>query len=410
MSQPASSRVGAFLEENGTVVMVVGAFAIVLLVSLRGAIADDSWLAFVGGREIVQHGLPSHAQLTLYELQRLGGLRLVVLVHALLGVGSLAAAAVLARRIGGSARSTTWVAIPLMIAYYQIAGALRTQSFAFPLLVAVLWLLVTDARAPSRRVFAPWACVFASPYALGLPGYYHQVLTGGDFSRFVTEWAATTLSISTAPVYLFALGGAWLLGRAGHRATTFEKAAFVLTGVLALQTLRNMAWFALVALVVLPVVFDGVRSPAYEPRRLNRLLATVIAATTVITVVAVAAKPESWFTTKFPSAAADAAAAAAAPDGHVLAMVPYADWLLWSHPELSGRVAFDARFELLSKTQLKRIAAFQAQAEDWKAIARRYRVIVLGARDNRDLRRALVRAGIAHVVRADANVVVLSTS
>jgi hypothetical protein len=473
------SRGTTFLEDNGTLVMVIGAFAMVMLVALRRGLVDDGWLALLAGRQIAQHGLPSHevltlwghgrdwvdqqwlAQLTLYGLQRVGGVKLVLLVHTVLAVGSLVGAAALARRIGGSPRSTTWVAIPLMIAYYQIAGVMRTQSFAFPLLVAVLWLLVTDSRAPSRRVFAtlpllvlwanlhgsvilgaalvslagvvgladalrqpprrvparavalmvaPWACVLASPYAAGLPGYYHTVLTGGDFSRFITEWAATKLSVSTAPVYLFAFGGAWLLGRAGQRATTFEKAAFVLTGLLALQTLRNMAWFALVALAVLPVVLDGVRSPAYEPRRLNRLLAIGIAATTLVTVVAVAAKPESWFTSRFPAAAGEAAANAAGPHGKILATVPYADWLLWSHPELGGRVAFDARFELLTKAELKRVADFQAQAADWQATARGYRVLVLGTTSDRALRLALVRDGIARVVHRDATVTVLRTS
>jgi hypothetical protein len=479
--QPAVSRarIGTFLEENGTIFAVVGAFAMVLLVALRGALGDDTWLALLAGRQIALHGLPSHdpltlwshgkqwvdqqwlAQLVMYELQRLGGVKLVLVVNALAAVGSLAGAAALARRIGGSARSTTWVAIPLMIAYYQIAGATRTQGLAFPLLVAVLWLLVTDARSPSRRVFwtvpllvlwanlhgsvllgatlvslagvvgvlgglwkaprhltakalaltvLPWACVLVSPYALGLPGYYHTVLTGGDFSHFVTEWAATTLTLATVPVYLFAFGGAWLLGRAGHRATAFEKLAFALTGVLALQVVRNMAWFALVALVVLPVVFDGVRAPAYEPRHLNRLLAIGIVATTLVTLVAVAAKPQSWFTTRFPAAAGDAAASAAGSDGKVLAMVPLADWVLWSHPGLSGRVAFDARFELLTKPELEQIANVQVRAGNWKAVVRPFRVFVLGTRDDRGLRRALVHAGIARVVHSDADVTVLRKS
>jgi hypothetical protein len=481
ISRPAVrlARVGAFLEENGTVVVVIGAFAMVLLVALRGALGDDTWLAFLAGRQIAQHGLPAHdtltlwshgrrwvdqqwlAQLVFYGLLRLGGVKLVLLANAAVAVGSLAGAAALARRIGGSARSTTWVAIPLMIAYFQIAGATRTQGLAFPLLVAVLWLTVTDARAPSRRVFAtlpvlvlwanvhgsvllgatlvallgivglvgglwraprhlpvrslalavlPWGCVLVSPYAPRLPGYYHQVLTGGDFSHFVTEWAATTLSIATLPVYLFAFGGAWLLGRAGHRATAFEKLVFLLTGFAALQTLRNMAWFALAALVVLPVVFDGVRAPAYEPRRLNRLLATAIVATTLITVVAVAAKPQSWFTERFPSADGKAAAAAAGSNGDVLAMVPLADWLLWSQPSLSGRVAFDARFELLTRSELDQIANIQSQAGNWRTLVRRYRVFVLGTKDDRDLRRALVRSGLAHVVRSDEYVTVLRAS
>src|SRR5205814_9844108 len=120
----------------------------------------------------------------------------------------------------------------------------------------VLWLLVADSRASSRRVFlvfpilalwanlhgsallgaafvslaglvvqaealrtrprrpsprglllalGPWPCLLVSPYALHLPGYYEKVLVGGDFSHFVTEWAPTTLSPATAPVYLLVI-------------------------------------------------------------------------------------------------------------------------------------------------------------------------------------------------------------
>src|SRR5213080_1008061 len=123
-----AARVSAGLEENGTLVVVVAAFAAVLVTHLRTALAADGWMALLSGR-VVAHGLPSHdaltiwahgrkwvdqqwlAQLVLYELERLGGLRLVLLVHAALVTLGLGGAAALARRLGGSARSATWVAL-----------------------------------------------------------------------------------------------------------------------------------------------------------------------------------------------------------------------------------------------------------------------------------------------------------
>ena len=74
---------------------------------------------------------------------------------------------------------------------------------------------------------------------------------------------------------------------------------------------------------------------------------------------------------------AEAAAAAAGPNGKVFAMSSYGDWLLWSRPGLRGRVAFDARFELLNSAQVKRLGEFQARIGDWMTAVRGYRVIVL---------------------------------
>jgi hypothetical protein len=469
-------RIAAFLEENGALVVVLGSLAIVMVASLRSSLLPDGWMALVSGREIAAHGLPSHetltvwahgrrwvdqqwlAQLLLYGLWRGGGLKLALFVHAALSVGAFAAAAVLARRLGASPRSTTWISLPVLVTFYPGASVMRSQSFVYPLFVAVFWLLVTDARKPSRRVFAvlpllvvwanlhgsvllgaalvslaglvglaqllaarsrrgfwhavgltlaAWPCVLASPYALHLPAYYESVLRGSGFSRFVTEWAPTTLTLVTTPLYLLMVGGVWLLGRTRNRLSAFEKLAFLATAVLAFQTVRDIVWFGLVALVLLPRLLDDVIPTAPEPRRLNRLLATAICGGVVIAVAGVATNPPSWFERDFPPAAADAAAAAAGPQGLVLATSRYADWLLWTHPELAGRVAFDSRFELLTPSQLERAARFLGRSGAWTATARPYRVLVLGKHDDSQLRAALRRARLARVVRIDRNVVVL---
>jgi hypothetical protein len=476
LALPLLGRVERALEENGTLVVVVAAFALVMLLALRHGLVVDGWMALVSGREIVQHGLPAHdlltvwshgrrwvdqqwlAQLAFYGLVRGGGLKLALFVHAALGLGALAAAAILARRLGGSARSTTWVCLPVLIAYYPEAAVLRPQSFGYPLFVAVLWLLIMDGRAPSRRVFlvfplialwgnlhgsallgaglvalaglvglgkgvlarprrvsrrslllllGPWPCLLVSPYALHLPAYYEKILVGGNFSHFVTEWAPTTLTPETAPVYLIVIAGMWLIGRAGERASLFEKLAFLATSVLAFDAVRNTAWLGLTALVVLPKLVDAIRRPAVEPRRLNRLVAVVMVAAVVVACAGIAAKPPSWFTSGFPGAAADSAAASAGAQGKVFAMSPYADWVLWTRPELRGRVAFDARFELFTSTQVSTLADFQARVGDWKRAISGYDVIVLGARDDAKLRDALVGSGVARVAHADSDVVVL---
>jgi hypothetical protein len=470
----AAGRLAGLLEENGLVIIVLGAFAIVFLLALRKDIVIDGWMALVSGRWIAQHGLPTHdmltvwthgrrwtdqqwlAQLALYGLWRLGGLKLALLVHALLVMSGLVGAALIARRNGATPRSVTWIAIPVLIAYYPVASVMRPQTFAFPLFTATLWLVLADARHPSRRIFAtlpilvlwanlhgsvllgaalvslgglvpmvarrrptgrglalllaPWACVFASPYALHLPAYYEKILVGGNLKDFVTEWAPTTLTATTAAVYVVILGGLWLMGRAGRGIPAIDQIAFVFAAVLAFDAVRNTAWIGLVALAVLPQLLDRLRTPAVEPRRLNRILSVSIVFLVVVSVVGVAVKPVSWFTSGFPPAAARAASRAAGPKGRVFAVNDYADWLLWSRPELTGRVAVDARFELLSSSQVKRLVRFEPMAGNWLRTTRGYRVFVVGRDSDQALERALVKQLPARVVFRSPQIDVLRRS
>jgi hypothetical protein len=440
-----ATRAALLLEEDGTLVVVIAAFAAVLIVDLRNMLVTDGWMALLSGRVIAQHGLPAHdtltiwahgrswvdqqwlAQLALYELERLGGLLLVLLAHAALVVGALAGAAVLARRHGGSARSTTWVAIPVLLAYWPGATIMRPQSFAYALFVAVLWLLLDDLERHSWRVFlalpllvlwanlhgsvlvgaalvsgyalvelvsslsrdprtvrprsfvllaAPWLCVLASPYATTLPHYYREIFSSG-FGSNVTEWAPTTLTLLYAPMYLLVLGGLWLLGRTGGKASAFEKLAFVGLSLLAFDAVRNIVWLALFSLVLLPRLVDSLRAPAVEPRRLNRILALAMLAAVLVAIVGVSFKPTSWFTYQYPAAAGDAAAAAAGAHNRVFANERYADWLMFEHPQVQGRVAYDSRFELLTPHQLSTIGKFRNLVEGWRSTIRGYRVLVL---------------------------------
>jgi hypothetical protein len=91
----------------------------------------------------------------------------------------------------------------------------------------------------------------------------------------------------------------------------------------------------------------------------------------------------------------------------VFATSPYADWLLWSQPTLAGRVAFDARFELLSTDQLHRIALLQARSGDWLKTVNGYSVFVLNRRSDHGLEQSLVRRLPARVVFSSPQVVVL---
>jgi hypothetical protein len=471
----SAARVSALLEENGTLVLALCAAAFIVLLRVPGGLAQDGWAALLSGREIALHGLPSHdaltiwahgrrwidqqwlAQLALYGLQRLGGLRLVMLAHAALASGALAGAAVLARHRGASALSVTWVCPLVLFGYLPEAGVMRTQSFAYPLFVAVLGLLVRDTRNPSGRVYlvfpllalwanvhgsvlvgaalvsvyglirlvssaragrtkmllplllmlAPWACVLASPYATSLPSYYEHVMIDSHFGSYVSEWAPAQFSLATAPLYLLVVGGAWLFGRARSRVTAFDLCVFSGTALMSFQAERNMVWFSLVALVMLPRLLDELRTPAAPPRRLNRLLAAAALAAIALVAVGVATRSTAWFLSHYPATAANAAAAAAGSTGRIFANETYSDWLIWSHPELAGRIAFDSRFELLTLAQMQSVVDFRGRAGDWRATAADYDVLVLSAKSDRGVVASLLGAHDARLVAHAGGVLVL---
>ena len=412
----------------------------------HGAWVDQQWLG----------------QLLFYGIHAFGGLRLLLLVHAALLVGAFALALTFARRMGASSRSVALVAVLALFVAFP-SSAVRTQALAYPMFISLFWLLAADARKPTRRVFLVlpllvlWAnvhgsaalgaglvvvwglaelvragrrpgagnarvraivlavaaplCLLASPYALSLPGYYRDVLGAGAFRDVVSEWGPTTFP-DQLPFFVLALPALWLAGRKARRLSLFEHLALLCTLVAGLDAVRNMVWFAFVAAMVVPRALDGVWSVEQAPlrRRVNLALSLGALAVLVGAFAAIAARPGGRYAPDYPRRAADAVVQATAGDSslRVFANERYADWLLWRVPRLSGRVAFDARFELLSSRQLRAISHFRNHSPaDWLAAADGYRLLVLDPQDEkRAIRAVLHEAGTRQLYR-DRHVAVL---
>jgi hypothetical protein len=472
-----ATRVRLWLEEEGLVCLVLAVLVWRLGSNLPEQVLSDTWLGLLAGREVVQHGLPATdpftvwahgrdwvdqqwlAQLAFYGLYALGGLKLLGLVHMLLVTAAIVAALALARARGASSRAVAWIGAPTVFLVALGAWNVRPQSLVYPLFMAVLWLVTADARAPSRRVLlvfpllvlwgnlhgsavlgaslvallgllglrrgragraragllvaAPWLCLFASPYGLSLGGYYHDVLLNPALGRFVVEWDSTKPGILTAPFYLLALGGLWLIGRHGARLTTYEKAVFAFTALGGFLAFRNLVWFALVAAALLPLALEEALPPAPLSERLRRVNLAVGAAS----VVAILASPvlaaghgPSWFTRHYPDSAAAAAVAGtrADPSARVYANELFADWLLFTRPELRGRVAYDARFELLPRYRLRQAFDFRTRSGDWRRAARGYDVVVLQGAVEGGTKRALLADAGTCVAHRGGGVVVLA--
>jgi putative flippase GtrA len=433
-------------------------------------LVQDSWLTFVSGREIAEGGLPSTERLTVfgqgeqwvdqqwlahlafYGLAEGFGLKAALLGHVVLLSGAFALALTAARKLGASGMSVFWVGLAsIFLAPWM--WQLRTQSFAYVLMVGVLWLLVRDARAPSRAVLLTlpllvvWAnlhgsvvlgaglvvlrgltygrdrralplialpplCVLASPYALSLVGYYERMLVSPEFARILGEWQPPKF---TQAVPFFVLGGVavWLLARAGNRVTLFEKLALLATIVGGLLAIRNITWFGLAWIVIAPGALEAARRarrPARSPGRPIRALAWVAAAAVPVTFVVLLATPTKTYESRWsePALAAVDEIAASDPEVRVFASERYADWLLWRRPELAGRVAFDVRFELYDKTQLDALFRFHNRiGANWRAAAAGYEVIVLDRVSDADLEKPLLASPGARTLFADELVTVL---
>ncbi len=444
---------------------VVALYTLGLIGALPDELLSDSWLVILGGKEIVQHGLPAHdaltvwghghawidqqwlGQLVFYGLYALGGVKLALFAHSAAVAAAFVAAVAVARWRGGSVRSVCWIALPAVFIFSWASWNARAQTLALPLFVAVIWLLIRDARSESRRIFlvfpvlvlwanlhgsvvagalvvglyglmygierrrkplrtwlprtallciGPLACLFASPYAVALPSYYADILANPGFREFVTEWKPTAPSAQTAPFYLLAFASVWILGRRGDRLTRFEKLLLLVTLLMALQTIRNVVWFALVALMLIPTPLDAVVRPNSAAMRfssLTRALVLISVAATIVAVAGVAAKPSSWFTRGYPAGALTAVnrIAAQEPGVRVFANEQYGDWLLLNQPELRGRLAFDIRFELLSKKQLQTLVNARRRVEGWRQTLAPFGLFVLKKGPDTRLAAALLR-------------------
>lgn len=447
-------------ERGHDVLLGVGlvAVAAVLLVFLPHAFNVDSWLALVTGREVWQSGLPHHetltalaqgapwidqqwlSQLLSYGTYLAGGLDLLGLVNVALIIGAVAGCAIGARRLGASPRSVLLV-LPLCAAIVVMFDEVRTQEFVLPLFALTAYIVASDSRRPSRRVYwclpllALWAnlhgtaslgaalvglrgltlawerrpellssarawlrpliltiaapaALLVTPYGLGVVPYYRTTLLGGALRRLVTEWQPITADPVMAVALLLLAGSAlWAFGRYPDRTTPWERLALIALAAASIEIQRNALFFALLALLVLPVALPVSRAgqrPTLHRGRLNLGLAGVSLCAVLALGSAALARPDSSVELVYQRTGVLHVVerqTAAHPSLRVFADVRFADWLLWRDPGLRGRIANDARFELLSAPQMARVRdAVVAAGADWKRGLRGFRLVVLDRR------------------------------
>jgi hypothetical protein len=463
------------LTANAGLTVVIAFWAVLVVAALPQELVQDSWLALVGGREIVQHGLPHTDSLTVWTLGRpwidqqwlgqllyyglaaAGGIRAVLLVHALVLVAAVSMGLYAARRLGASVASTTVTGcVTFLVAPWGMQ--MRTQDLGELFFVALVSLLALDARRPSARVYlavpllvvwanihgsailgaflllvraatlaiggrphlrraavlavAALAAPLASPYGFSLVHYYRHLLLNPLLHSFINEWGPTTPGLRTAGFYLLALATVWALARHGSRHSLFARLALLVTLVGAVTSIRNIVWFGLCALVLLPRLFD----PWFEQirfRLLTRLAPAappVAAAALLATGAFAATRPSSWLTEEWPVAQAGRIAALARQHHpvRVLASDRYADWLLWTEPRLRGHVAYDVRFELFTNRQIRLLYDYRNRiGDDWRAAADGYPLVVFDPALERQVEAGLLAGGRFRLVDSGPRLAIL---
>jgi hypothetical protein len=478
----------AWVDRHALFLAGLAACWVALLARVPFRLNQDGWLALVGGREVADHGIPHHdrlgafthgvrwidqqwlAQLGMYGIHQAGGLALVCIVYVGLAVAAMGLAIAAARALG-AADLMVLATLPIPgFLFFAASGQIRTQGFAYPLFVVALWLLASDSRAPSRRVYwvfailILWAnlhgsvtlgaglvvlhglamlardvfregarprrplrlgralafiaggpaCLLVTPYGLGIVDYYRDTLFDSQFRSVITEWAPVTSEpILAVPFFAAAFATLWLLGRARRALTLFEQLALLALIVSGITAVRNVTWAGLAFVVLIPVLLTALKMPRPARRRTRVNLALVALMTLVLlsTFVAVATKPRSWFEQGYDQRAAAVVSDAMRrdPSLRVYAGDRFGDWLLWHDPSLAGRIAYDSRLELLTHRQLRQLVDLSNRiGTNFAALIDGYQLRVLDPKRLPKLTHAILSLLGTHIVYRGHDVVIAS--
>jgi hypothetical protein len=457
-------------EEYILVVLLAGFGLIFLLIFPPALIVNDSWLNLMAGREVVENGLPSVdaitvyglgatwtdqqwlAQVFMYATYSLGGFALLSIATCLFVVGAFSIAAAAARALGAGARAIWVMFLPVLVAA-PWAWSIRAQMLALPLYTGLLWLLATEARRPSRRIWwavpilIVWANVHGS-VALGallvmllgvyelvrsrgrswlrstallvLPPlavlvtpyrpdaivrYYHLLLVDPPFAGRVTEWRWAEPATNTIFFYVLAALALVIVWLGRRRLTLFDTAVLALTFVGGVNAIRGIVWFALACMVFVPVAIGRKlesKRPGEPRRRLNFAITTGLAVAVLAVAGSLFAQDESWFEEYWPQEATEAVRAELRADDRVFAPDRFSDWMLYKIPELRGRVAYDVRFELYDREFFDELQEYAGESSpDWKSFADGHRIVIVDETRRSHTREFLAEPGARAVYRDD---------
>src|SRR5262249_6010279 len=140
----------------------------------------------------------------------------------------------------------------------------------------------------------------------------------------------------------------------------FESAGCLLLAAATTGSVRHAVPLALFAALVLPHMLDDVLPDKFLRFAEDRPMRLAARALVPLAIVAFGSIPISawqWLKRDAPAATTDRAAGAARPDRLVFTDEGQGDRLLWFHPELKGRISYDARVEPMTASDLDALAS-----------------------------------------------------
>jgi hypothetical protein len=406
------------------------------------------------------------AQLAFYGLQRAGGYALLVIVDVALVSLALGLAIFAARDLGANERQVVRV-LPFGAIFYIIfAVTIRSQVFAYPLFAVTLWLLASAARGRAgRRVFlvfpilllwanlhgsatmgaglvmlygltrlieqvgdrgrgglldvAGWAfivlaplCLLANPYGFSIIHYYDHTLLNSQFGKLVTEWKSVfSQPILALPYLLYVAVVGRLVVLTGRRTPLFDWLVLLVLAVGGVLAVRNIIWFALATIVLLPPVLAARGKYSGETPRRRRLDLTIaygMLGIALIVLATTATHPASWFQRGYDGRAVTKinSILAGSPHTKIFTDVRFGDWLLWQDPRLVGHVAYDISFEQFPTRDLEAFTAFYyGRTHRYSSTLNPYTVLVLDPTNKKETR-ALLSLPNTHVVLRTKKIIV----
>jgi hypothetical protein len=406
------------------------------------------------------------AQLAFYRVWQLGGYATVTVFSiGLVSAGAAVLGALILRRGASPLRMCAWTLAALAVSYGYATP--RAQSFGYLFVPVVLWLVLADRDRSRPRpvtfvalpVLVLWAnmhgsvllgaglvglhaacrawralrhrdgrglagygflglgavaSVLCTPYGVQIVHYYSSLIGNTELSAAGTEWtppdpaSADSWAFFTVVIAVaIAVAVGWRLGARPQ----LEIGIFaVVTLGVALMAFRNTPWFGFAGCLLAADMTHGRSAPLALAAFFRRAIAAGLAACALVVGIGLARVPASQYEAWVPRHAIDAATRIAdrTPGLPLLTDQWSAVGLLWLHPSLLGRVAFDIRAEQYNSAQLAGMLDFMlARGQHWQRVLGGYDLVVISRRWHPRLAAEMSRMPGWRVVYIDSSGVVL---
>ncbi|MCI0345546.1 MAG: hypothetical protein L0221_08900 [Chloroflexi bacterium] len=290
-------------------------------------------------------------------------------------------------------------AIPLVAALW---ANLHGSFVLAPLLCGLAWLEDVHDRAPRRHELllvglVSVALAALNPAGFGVWTYAAGLASNPSLSARVTEWQPTTLDDGPGLLFWASVAAVVvILARARRRATWPNLLWLGAFGYLGLAAVRGLAWWPLVAALIVASLLEPDPAPAprtLRPSPLNAVLAATIGL--VMLMLLPAWRPfdpqlraPAGVVGNAPGGITAHLLASAAPGDRLWAPQPWGSWFEFALPDLP--VATDSRIELFPESVWREYDQVESGSTAGLAVLDRYDVtIVVAAREQTALSEAL---------------------